>query len=262
MSVLAALWRVMTLATNRLPGTTAARMGQGVRLRACILDVDGVILASPHERAWREALLGLADPQRFTSAIYQAEVAGKPRLAGARAALQALGVADAEQQAVAYAARKQERLEALIRAGAVSPFPDALRFIAAALAAGLRLAAASSSKNANGMMLPLRLACGRPLLEAFSANVCGRDLAHGKPDPAIFLLAAAELHASPHECLVVEDATAGIAAAKAGAMRSIAVSRRGDFAVLRATGADLVVTNLDQVSVDGLAEGRLCRAPR
>lgn len=243
-------------------GNSPPKPVQLVRLRSCILDVDGVILASPHEQAWREALAGLADPRLFTSAIYQAEVAGKPRLAGAQATLRALGVVDAELRADAYASRKQGRLEALIRAGAVSPFPDALRFIAAALGAGFRLAAASSSKNANAMMRPLRLASGLPLLDAFSANVCGRDLAHGKPDPEMFLLAARELQASPDQCLVVEDASAGIAAAKAGAMRSIAVARRGDFAALRATGADLVVTSLDEVSIKALADGQLRRAPR
>jgi len=55
-------------------------------LRAAIFDVDGVLPASLHERAWREALDGFADPARFTTAVYQAEVAGKPRLDGARAA--------------------------------------------------------------------------------------------------------------------------------------------------------------------------------
>ena len=49
-------------------------------LTAAIFDVDGVLLASPHERAWREALRGFADPARFTTAMYQAHVAGKPRL--------------------------------------------------------------------------------------------------------------------------------------------------------------------------------------
>jgi beta-phosphoglucomutase len=43
-------------------------------LRAAIFDVDGVLLASPHERAWRDALAGITDPARFTTAMYQAEV--------------------------------------------------------------------------------------------------------------------------------------------------------------------------------------------
>src|ERR1700680_3240480 len=79
-------------------------------LSAGIFDVDGVLLASPHERAWREALEGFADPGRFTTAMYEAHVAGKPRLSGARAALEALGVPNAERQAVIYAEHKQKRL--------------------------------------------------------------------------------------------------------------------------------------------------------
>jgi beta-phosphoglucomutase len=85
-------------------------------LSAAIFDVDGVLLASPHERAWREALDGFADKARFTTAMYQSQVAGKPRLSGALAALRALGVANAEQRAPAYAAHKQKRLEDLIEA--------------------------------------------------------------------------------------------------------------------------------------------------
>ena len=71
-------------------------------LKAAIFDVDGVLLASPHEQAWREALRGLAEPARFTTALYQAYVAGKPRLDGARAALEVLGVPNADRQAISY----------------------------------------------------------------------------------------------------------------------------------------------------------------
>ena len=46
------------------------------RLLAAIFDVDGVLVASPHERAWRESLAGYADPARFTTEFYQAQVAG------------------------------------------------------------------------------------------------------------------------------------------------------------------------------------------
>src|SRR6185437_11647123 len=51
-----------------------------MQLSAAIFDVDGVLVASPHERAWREALDGYADPESFTTEFYQAFVAGKPRL--------------------------------------------------------------------------------------------------------------------------------------------------------------------------------------
>jgi beta-phosphoglucomutase len=230
-------------------------------LKAAIFDVDGVLLASPHERAWRDALRGFADPDLFTTAMYQARVAGKPRLTGARAALEALGVANAERQAVPYAERKQKRLEELIEEGSVAAFPDALRFVQAVAALGWPMAVASSSKNANGMLRLIRLDSGRSLLDVFAANVCGGDLPKGKPDPAIFLLAAKELHIDPADCFVAEDAPAGIQAACGGGMTALGVARHDDAAGLRTAGADLVVTSLDDVAIEELAGGRMCGRP-
>jgi beta-phosphoglucomutase len=233
--------------------------GPRATLRAIIFDVDGVLLASPHEQAWRDALEGYADPKAFTTAIYQASVAGKPRLDGARAALEAMNVPDAGGKAAEYAKIKQARLEDLIHAGAVQAYPDALRFVQAVRGFGWPLAVASSSKNANAMMKPVRRASGDGLLDAFDANVCGRDLRRGKPDPELFLLAAGELRVAAESCLVVEDASAGIKAARAGGMTGLGVARLDDAALLRAAHADLVVTSLDEVDLDELAAGRLCR---
>ena len=249
------------MSTGNLAAHETARRASGHQhlLTAGIFDVDGVLLASPHERAWREALKGFADPDHFTTAMYQAQVAGKPRLAGAVAALEALGVPDAEGRAVAYAERKQERLEALIAVGAAPAFPDALRFVQAMGAMGWPMAVASSSKNANDMMKPIRLGSGQSFLDAFSANVCGRDLRQGKPNPEIFLLAAAELGVEPASCFVAEDAPAGIEAARAGGMMALGVGRLGDAAGLWAAGADIVVTSLNEIAIDELALGRLRR---
>ena len=230
-----------------------------VALTACIFDVDGVLLASPHERAWREALRGIADPDLFTTAMYQADVAGKPRSAGALAALEALGVPDAPVKAVAYADRKQQLLEELIHAGGIAAFPDALRFVEAVHALGWPMAVASSSKNANDMMRPIRLSSGQGLLDVYAVNVCGRDLARGKPDPEIFLLAASELQVVAARCCVIEDAPAGIEAARSGGMAGLGVARLGDADSLVAAGATLVVTSLDQVAIDGLSRGLLER---
>ncbi len=231
------------------------------RLVAAIFDVDGVLLESPHERAWREALQGFADPRAFTTAMYQAQVAGKSRLDGARSALEALGVPEADKRAADYAERKQARLEQLIHAGAVAAFPDALRMVQALAALGMPMAVTSSSKNANQMMRPIRLAGGASLLDAFGANVCGRDLRHGKPDPEIFLLAARELGFEPAGCFVAEDAPVGVQAARAAGMAALGVARLDDAPPLRAAGADLVVTSLDEIDVGSLAAGRLRRRP-
>ncbi len=232
-------------------------------LSAVIFDVDGVLLASPHERAWREALDGLVDPARFTTALYQAKVAGKSRQEGALAALEALGVPQAAAKASAYAKAKQKRLEALIMTGGVRAFPDALRFVKALEALNLPMAVASASKNADAMLAAIALTKGGCLADLFAVKVCGRDLARGKPDPEIFRLAAAELGVGPDQCLVIEDATAGIAAARAAGMTALGVARLNDTAPLRAAGADLVVSSLDDISLSSLQRGRLgFRAPQ
>ena len=225
------------------------------RLAAAIFDVDGVLVASPHERAWREALEGFADPARFTTEFYQSRVAGKPRLDGAIATLEGLGVPGAAARAADYARKKQALIDQLIAEGSFEAFPDAVRIADAFDAAGLRLALASSSKNVAAMLRHLRLADGRPLMSIFDADLSGTDVPRGKPDPALFLLAAKALDVPPAHSLVVEDAPSGIAAARAGGMASVGIARLGDEALLRAVGADLVVTSLDEVDAAAVPQG-------
>ena len=249
-----------------------------------IFDVDGVLVDSPHEVAWREALQELMaggwsdiraqttwSPDAFTPQVYQKVLSGKPRRAGARAALDRFRVPDAERRWAEYAERKQARLIELIDAGRFHAYPDALRFALAVKAAGMRIAAASSSKNAKLFLSRIRLdaivaeqdlddAGVEPhttLLDAFDADVSGRDFAHGKPHPEIFLTAAGDLGLPPERCFVVEDAVSGIHAAKAGGMAGLGVARADDAALLAGAGADLVVTSLDEVDVGRLREGRL-----
>ena len=235
--------------------------GEPCRLAGVIFDVDGVLLASPHERAWRQALTGFGDPAPFTTALYQATVAGKSREDGARAALEALGLAHWDIQASAYAKAKQACLEALIAEGGVLAFPDALRLVAGLASLGLPMAVASASKNASAMLRAIALPKGGNLADVFAAEVCGRDLARGKPDPEIFRLAAAELGLAADQCLVIEDATAGITAARAAGMAALGVARLNDAAALHAAGADLVVSSLDEISLSSLKQGRLGLRP-
>jgi trehalose/maltose hydrolase-like predicted phosphorylase/beta-phosphoglucomutase-like phosphatase (HAD superfamily) len=255
-----------------------------VEFQGAIFDVDGVLVDSPHDRAWREALRELMEgewsdirgrtsysPERFTQAVYQQVMAGMPRLAGARAALEHFGVPDVDDRVERYAAAKQEHVIKLIDQGQFVAFADALRFILAVKGLGIPVAAASSSKNAELFLRQIRLDTfaaeqrldygfirpGLTLLELFDADISGRDFPRGKPDPMIFLTAAGELGATPGRCFVVEDAASGVQAAKAGGMAAVGVARLGDEELLVNAGADLVVATLDDVSVEALAEGRL-----
>jgi beta-phosphoglucomutase-like phosphatase (HAD superfamily) len=237
-----------------------------------IFDVDGVLVASPHERAWREALDALMQgawrtlasrtsyrPDAFTTEVYQSRVAGKPRLGGASAVLEYFCISDVLARAREYADAKQRRIDALIQAGEFAPFPDAVAVAVALHAAGYPLAAASSSKNANELMRRIDVRDGadrlgldaaaidarRTLLDLFVVNVCGRDVGRGKPDPELFLLAATELGMAVARCIVVEDAPSGIEAATAAGMWSVGIARWQDEALLRQAGADVVVNRLD-----------------
>lgn len=246
-------------------------------MRAALFDVDGVLVDSPHEAAWRAALTRLMygpwhelaaatayHESRFTTAVYQEYVAGKPRADGARAALAYFGVADADGTYTrTYAETKQAMLLHLAAEGHFVAFPDALRLVLRMLQAGWKLGAASSSKNADLFLGQVALGAfaaeqgirapgvdaSTTLAEVFAANVCGRDGIPGKPAPDIFLTCAAELGADPACAVVVEDAPSGAAAARAGGMRCIGVARLDDAALLRAAGADPVVTSLDTVAL-------------
>lgn len=247
--------------SNEIASQPAGPAGRRTKLLAAIFDVDGVLVASPHERAWREALAGFADPALFTTEFYQANVAGKRRLDGARATLEGLGVPEAAARASEYAARKQSLIDRLIAAGDFEAFPDAVRLAVALHTTGLRLALASSSKNVAAMLRRLTLPNGGALLSIFDADLSGTDVPRGKPDPALFLLAAKALNVPPAQCLVVEDAPAGIEAARAGGMAALGIARLGDEDLLRAAAADLVVTSLDQVDVTAIADGALRTRP-
>ena len=157
----------------------------------------------------------------------------------------------------------------LIQAGDFTAYPDALRLVIATKDAGMLIADASSSKNAASFLRQIRLDTfarehgissptlrpGLTLLDYFDADVSGRDFAHGKPDPEIFLTAAHELGVEPRHAIA--DASAGIQAAKAGGMAALGVARAGDAGLLATAGADLVVTTLDNVDTTALSEGRL-----
>jgi beta-phosphoglucomutase len=254
------------------------------RFRGAIFDVDGVLVDSPHEKAWRESLRELMEnewrdirdqttwsPEAFTSQVYREYMSGKPRISGASAALEYFKVPDTGLRAAEYADRKQEMVVRLIEAGDFHAYPDALRFVIAVKDAGLLIADASSSKNAGLFLRKIRLDTfaqehgisspslrpGLVLLDYFDADVSGRDFKRGKPDPEIFLTAAHELGVEPVNAIVIEDAPAGVQAAKAGGMAAIAVARADDAGMLAGASADIVVPDLDRVDLAALKEGRL-----
>ena len=160
----------------------------------------------------------------------------------------------------------------LIEAGEFEAYPDALRFMMAVRGRrhsggggllveerGLFLQQIRLDTFAEQQGLGYDfLRPGLSLLEFFDADISGRDFAQGKPRPGDLPdRAPQELGAPPTGCFVVEDAVSGIQAAKAGEMAALGIARADDADALAAAHADLVVTSLDEVDVQRLADARL-----
>jgi len=253
-----------------------------------IFDVSSVLIDSPHCQSWQAALEELMEgewsdirdqssysPERFTRAVYQQFIAHLPRLAGARGTLEYFGVPDFERRAERYAEVKRDLVTKLIEQGQFAAFPDALRFILAVKDLGIPVAAVSLSKNTKKLLGRIEVGAfaaeqgldysfihpGMVLSQLLDVEISGRDFPGHERDAAIFLAAADELGAAPERCFVVDDTAAGVGAAKEKAMAALGIARHGDEELLRTAGAGLVVTSLDDVSRDALADGRLADRP-
>jgi beta-phosphoglucomutase family hydrolase len=136
--------------------------------------------------------------------------------------------------------------------GQVVPLPGALEWLNRLQAWRVKQAIASSAPIANIDALVDELGI-RP---HFAALVSGADLP-GKPNPAVFLKAAQSIGVAPKRCVVVEDAVAGVEAARRAGMKSIAVTTTNPARELQ--DADVIVARLDKLSVDAF-EGLLSQA--
>jgi beta-phosphoglucomutase family hydrolase len=128
----------------------------------------------------------------------------------------------------------------------LKPLPGVIELLKVLAENGIAAAIASSAPMENIQVI-LR---GLGIERYFQALVYGAEVSEGKPSPKIFLLAARKLGAEPSRCVVIEDAVAGVTAAKRAGMRCIAVTNTHPAESLRE--ADLVVDSLEKVSLHDL----------
>lgn len=211
-------------------------------LRAIIFDWDGVVVDSSahHERSWEimAARHGLAlPPDHFKRGF------GKKN----NVIIPDLGWATSPDQVDRLAREKEEIYRALVREHGIAPLPGVHALLAALADRGIPCAIGSSTERANlDALLDIM-----HFRHFFSVIVSGEEVEHGKPDPAIFLLAAERLGAPPSTCVVIEDALVGIEAAHRGGMPVLAVATTNPPDLL--AGADLVLPDLTRADTDILA---------
>ena len=209
--------------------------------RAVIWDVDGTLVdtAELHFQSWLRLARELDKP--FTRADFAATF-GRRNPEIIRALFDS-HYSEAEIDELGF--RKEEYYRAGARRG-VQLLPGVRALLEGLRDAGFKQAIGSSAPRQN-LDLILDLTQTAPF---FAALVSQEDTQRGKPDPKVFLLAAAKLGVAPTNCVVMEDAVAGVQAAKAGSMKCVAVTFVGHHApeLLKQAGADLVVKTLGEVT--------------
>jgi beta-phosphoglucomutase len=212
---------------------------------ALLWDVDGTLVdtAELHFQAWLILARELGKP--FT----RADFAGTFGWRNPEIIPKLFGQEYDDEQINLLGERKEDLYRAEAEKG-VALLPGAKRLLDAVIASGGRQAIGSSAPRRN-IDLILRITQTAPL---FSAIVAMEDTRRGKPDPEVFLLGAKQLGVLPERCIVLEDAPAGIQAAKAGGMRAVGVAFVGHHPAerLQTAGADLVVKSLEEVGVPQL----------
>lgn len=208
-------------------------------IQGVIFDLDGVLVTTDeyHYQGWKR----LAAEQGIPfSREDNHRLRGVSRMESLEIILEKAARTYSPTEKLALAERKNRYYVELLQELAPSDaLPGARDLLAELKRRGLRLAVGSSSRNTPLIMTKV------DLCRYFDAVADGNDITRSKPDPEVFLLAAARLELHPSRCVVVEDAEAGVAAAKAAGMRCIGV---GDPANVGA--ADTVVGAVAEITAE------------
>jgi beta-phosphoglucomutase len=207
-------------------------------VRACIFDLDGVIVDTAHYHflAWKRLAQELG--YELTPSDNE-RLKGVSRMKSLDIVLQLGGITASLHEKEMMANKKNAWFNDYVeRMVPEEIFPGVKQLLHELRNAGIKVGLASSSKNAKTVIQLLRIQ------NEFDAIVDGTMIVHSKPHPEIFLLTAEKLNIPPEECLVFEDAEAGVEAALAAGMKCVGVgspeqlgrahevvARTGDFKI-------------------------------
>lgn len=235
---------------------------------AAIFDMDGVITktAVVHSSAWKrmfDEYLRHQETdsfQEFTRADYLAFVDGRPRYSGVDSFLESRGIdipfGDPKDQPGAETVcglgnRKNEYFNRVLEEDGVEIYDSTIALIKELLKNGIRVGVATSSKNCTVVLEKAGIA------DLFETRVDGMISAElglkGKPEPDIFATACDNLGVEHHRAIIIEDAVSGVqAGAKGHFGLTLGVAREDNAEELRRNGADVVVSDLSEISLEDI----------
>jgi beta-phosphoglucomutase len=186
-------------------------------IKACIFDLDGVLVdtARFHFLAWKS----LADRLGFTFTESDNErLKGVSRMASLEILLEIGKKAPTDLEKLEYAAEKNTLyLEYIEKMTPEDILPGVRKFLTELKKSGILIGLGSVSKNARSILSKTAIT------ELFDAIVDGNIITHAKPDPEVFLTGAKMLNMTPVQCVVFEDAVAGVEAAHRAGMKCVGV---------------------------------------
>ncbi len=204
--------------------------------KGALFDLDGVLVdtAKYHYLAWKRLAEQLGF--EFTEADNE-RLKGVSRTRSLEIVLEVGGITLTEEEKLRLAEEKNARyLQYIRRMDEAELLPGAKEYLHKLRARGIKIALGSASKNAAFILGRVGIA------RLFDAIVDGTKVSRAKPDPEVFVVGCKELGLEPADCVVFEDAEAGVQAALAAGMRVVGIGRAD---ILRA--ANLVVRGLDEL---------------
>ena len=205
-------------------------------LKGAIFDLDGVIVNTVpvHFKAWKKMFAKYG--KRFTFQDYKEKVDGIPRLDGARAILTDFSHKQLEEAG----ARKQRYFLKYLKLDGIQVYKTTINLIKELRSHKIKIAVISSSKNCPYILEKTGL------YSLIDVELNGNDIAKGKPDPQIFLMALDRLRLKADECIVFEDAVLGVEAAKRADIVTVGINRHKGASLLKK--ADVIVRDLKQLN--------------
>ncbi len=207
-------------------------------IRGCIFDLDGVVVdtAKYHYLAWNRLARDLGF--EFTQELNE-RLKGVSRMASLDILLEIGGLTFPLEEKLRLAAIKNDwYVDYISKMTPAELLPGVPGFLDLLRKNGIRKALGTASKNA-GMILS-RIG----LDKTFDCVIDGNQVTHAKPDPEVFLKAASGLALEPGECVVFEDAIAGIEAAHRGGMKCIGIGKPDILGK-----ADKVITGFEEMDI-------------
>jgi len=248
---------------------------------AVVFDLDGVITktALVHAAAWKATFDGYMrlrekrDGENFREFTHEGDylpyVDGKPRYNGVKSFLESRGIkipfgeptdADDKETICGLGNKKNSMFTKILKQQGAEIYPSSIKLIKELTKVGIHTGIASSSKNCKAILESVGI---EDLIETRVDGVISEELRlKGKPEGDIFITAARNMGADSANSVVVEDATSGVQAGRNGGFGLVlGVARENNESELLENGADIVVTDLSEITID-LIENWFHKKPR